>query len=634
MAWRTITNNSNTFTGDDWQWKDFVRYAKENQDGLILCLDFDSYRAEDTYDYLLAEGVNIVALYSLPSYVGVLMYGRVIESIENISCIQGHPAFCFSMENAVGNYIERLGRMGYEYGRDMVDAEDFYIFFHDKMLTSLMRSGTRVNLVGDQALCMSLKNRIEIIDGMEVAYLGKEIQSEEIEEIKEKGALLYYVDLSSDNTKWKEFFEKCIQKKFYISRCWCERVFYTENVMDDDIFSYGREIEQKLRNTMHEDNDLQHRVLFVASQYMMFTRTFLPVIKRFRDADSRCVVLFPSISVMFYSGYTSLKQTLDFIEEVESNGGVCYYATDQANYRSRYDICFLLDEYSEYTAIPQQRIRNMCRFMVALQTTPFYTHMYGWQGIFEWIFGEQRAKIIDYVIVSSFVKDWVNARTNLFQEKLLPMGYPRLDMLYKSLDSEYAIPLEWMEKIQKRPICLISLPVMPMVHRILKLSEKNREIVFICRPHPNFFYDRAEKMSGTQLLKKLGEKDNVIIDTEKDYFAAFQISDALIAYDGESFVLNYIFLRKPILLYASNEFAEAVFHHELISHEQEEWFQAAYHAYDEEDMQQFIDMIKDGQDYLEKEHRKYYEYMSQHFDGKVCDRIFEYFQEKIDEVKG
>lgn len=631
MAWRNAAYNSNAFIEDNWQWQNFVGYAKENLDGLILCIDFTYYHMEDIYNYLLSEGVNIVALYSFPRYAGILMYGHVVKSVENISCVQGHPAFCFIMEDDARVYREKLERIGYEYGIDMVDVKDFHILFHDKMLISLMQIGSSVNLVGDQALCMSLKDRIEIIDGMKVAYLGKEIRDEEIEEIKDKGALLYYVDVSGDNKKWTELFERCIQKKIFISRFWCERVFYTENIMDDDIFVCVREIEQKLRNTRNEDKYFQHRILFVVSRYMMFTRIFLPVIKRFKDAGNRCVVIFPSVLDLFYSGYTSLKQTLDFIGEVEAYGGVCYYGTDQVDYRSMYDICFLLDEYSEYSAMPWQSIRNMCRFIVALQTTPLYTHMYGWQGIFDWIFGEQRAKKIDYVIVSSFVKDWVNARTNSFREKLLPMGYPKLDLIYESLHLKHNIPSEWMEKIQKRKVCFVSLPVLPMVHRILKLSEKNKEIVFICRPHPNFFFDRAEKVSGEQLLKKLGEQDNIIIDTEKDYFAAFQISDALIAYDGESFVLNYIFLRKPILLYASNEFADFIFHHELISHEQEEWYQAAYHAYDEEEVQQFIDMVRDGEDYLEKEHRKYYEYMSQHFDGKVCDRIFEYFQEKINE---
>ena len=94
------------------------------------------------------------------------------------------------------------------------------------------------------------------------------------------------------------------------------------------------------------------------------------------------------------------------------------------------------------------------------------------------------------------------------------------------------------------------------INSILNLIEKNKDILFVIRPHPlmfnNFIKTKEMSLEDVQQFHKFcNEKDNVILDESKEYSKLFWNSDFLIT-DASGIVPEYFMTEKPIMYCNSN----------------------------------------------------------------------------------
>lgn len=89
------------------------------------------------------------------------------------------------------------------------------------------------------------------------------------------------------------------------------------------------------------------------------------------------------------------------------------------------------------------------------------------------------------------------------------------------------------------------------------------ELFLLWRPHPLFYQalaeSRGETLEETQTwLYNLSNHENILLDSNASYLAAFQASDAMIS-DWSSFVPEYTIYRKPLLITPKAQSSSSIF---------------------------------------------------------------------------
>lgn len=361
------------------------------------------------------------------------------------------------------------------------------------------------------------------------------------------------------------------------------------------------------------------KILFYVTEVAHFWDAMKPLFYKYLEVGANCTVVFPVAEriIEVGRGKRNRDRMDSIIAEIERGGGKWFYLNDWNRNFDQYDICFIPSDYIQVDF----QLRKCCRYIVAVQITPIYTHVYVGHSTVEQLFGEENCKIIDYYIVSQFIADWINNKIEFPQGKLLKFGYPRLDDLYKALRSCENITAKLNKK--KKVFMVVGSKDYPYW-----LESVSNEAVFIYRPHP--FTIEQEEADGT--LERLRCLGNVIIDNSETYYNAFKISDALISPILCSLATNYLLTDKPVLLLDDVKFETKRMQH-VEDYYEEAWYKASYIAKTENDIGEFIKMVEAEEDWLISEHSPYREYMQQHFDGKVCERIIDFFDKCIAENK-
>ena len=225
--------------------------------------------------------------------------------------------------------------------------------------------------------------------------------------------------------------------------------------------------------------------------------------------------------------------------------------------------------------------------------------------------------MIDYVVVSDFAADWIAEKAPLFRNKLLRLGYPKMDDIYiRACTGKRTFLMNGKKLNGNKGFLIIGASNEP------DYISKIEDSVIIYRPHP-FRRDNEERAG---VLEKYRRMDNVIVDDTSMYFAAFQVSDALICPLLCSVAVNYMFTEKPVLLLEGNRFDNRSQH--VPTYETEPWYKASYIAKAEQEIMDFVRMVKAGGDTDEKKmsNRRY---MQRGLDGNVSKRIVQYFEDKV-----
>ncbi len=377
-----------------------------------------------------------------------------------------------------------------------------------------------------------------------------------------------------------------------------------EDVMHDEV----AELKQLLLKPYECDD--RRSILFHMTDYAYLAESISPLVFYYlKHGENHCVAIFPSVRLITKLRKGNVRKVIELIKKIESFGGKCYSLQISEVLEQEYDICYLCSQYSG--RLPSVK----AKYVVGLQTTAIYTHMYGEKGGFAQVFSDKAREEIDYLVASEFIADWVSEKDQKWENKILRFGYPKLDTLYRSLSSS-EIPKEWMEKIKGKKVFL---SVENFISQeIWDYFFESDDKVLIWRPHP------VESIQWEKEKEKRNRMHNVIVDGEMSYYASFQISDALLTEGCTSVTLNYLYMDKPVCIVDRESSSEEF----VIDFRQEAWYKSAYIAFNAEDVVEFVEMVSRGEDRKKDELEPYRRRMISHFDGRVCERIYNYFESK------
>lgn len=426
-------------------------------------------------------------------------------------------------------------------------------------------------------------------------------------------------EISVESEVWKAFGiqEKAWQDKNIVivdEKCkWIDSLYLEYCIWLDN---YASKLKRLVYKPFVNEPSKKEIIMFFLTAFPYFVDNISSLIFRYIQSGKECIFVFPDIKQIMDVGFENIDRMVDVIEKLEAAGGKCYDVNEQGLYVNEYAICFLCSEYSGRLPLA---LRRLSRYVVAIQVTALYIHMYGIKERFEEVFSEQARNEIDYLIASDYIANWICERDNKWDNKILRFGYPKLDTMYYALKGIQDIPKEWKKKTFGKKVYLFT------TYNIEQgwleyFSGKEDNKVAIWRPHPLRFTRAGEK----QKIMQMSEKYNIIIDDTLSYYAAFDTSDALISAPFSSVMVNYLYTGKPVCIYL-NDTVDAVYKLAEQVCQQEAWYQSAYIGQDEEGVLEFMKMIGEGLDVRKEELAVYRKHIINHFDGAVCNRIYDYF---------
>ena len=373
--------------------------------------------------------------------------------------------------------------------------------------------------------------------------------------------------------------------------------------MEDDIL----ELKSLITKPCKGGTNGKCKILFYMPSAVNFVDCTLPLIEKYLKMGNECIIALLHSDDIIFKGQRNLKKMIEVLKYIKILGGVVCDGEERELYLRRYFICFTC---SEYSGILPPTLRKLSNYIISLQTTALYTHMYGINGRFEEVFSNGAWEETDYLIASNYIAEWICERAQKWDEKILRFGYPKLDKLYQMMINKPDVPKEWEKKIVGKKVFLFTAIEETWLDRLI-----NKEWVIIWRPHPQIMQKNRGK------IKSIKEKySNIIVDDMLAYYAAFKVSDALVSRWISSIMVNYLYTGKPVcFLDNSND-------KPVINFRREAWYKSLYAVRDEEEMFSFLEMVSYGGDWGKLELAEYRQEVVSNFDGKVCDRIYDYFQ--------
>ena len=199
-------------------------------------------------------------------------------------------------------------------------------------------------------------------------------------------------------------------------------------------------------------------------------------------------------------------------------------------------------------------------------------------------------------------------------ENIAVWGHPKADHYRDMEKGRQSIPAEWKQRIGDRKVILWTPHHLIDLNstgtgtwqiwgeRILEMALDNPDIFFIIRPHPlmvgalvNGGVYTQEQMA--QILERVNGAENMIWDTSPSYLPAFYASDAIIT-DGTTFSFEFLYTKKPILLTPRN--MEGFYQYQ-------DMMESYYIVSRVQDISDFIQMIRSGEDPLKEKRLAMYE---------------------------
>lgn len=229
----------------------------------------------------------------------------------------------------------------------------------------------------------------------------------------------------------------------------------------------------------------------------------------------------------------------------------------------------------------------------------FYTHYRAWR----------------HCAYGNVVKEYGTKYGYRNGENIAVWGHPKADH-YLDLDAKRVdIPDAWKDRIKNRKVILWTPHHLIDLNdttgtgtwliwgeTILKEAIAHPEICFILRPHPLMMGALVNSNAMTQneadeLRRKIDETENLIWDTNALYHAAFNAADAIIT-DGTTFSVEFLYTKKPILLTPRNMEKFYLY---------EDMLESYYIVKRKQDISDFMNMIRDGEDPLKEKRLNLYD---------------------------
>ncbi len=219
------------------------------------------------------------------------------------------------------------------------------------------------------------------------------------------------------------------------------------------------------------------------------------------------------------------------------------------------------------------------------------------------------------------------------EDKLAVLGSPKIDAVINE-DCENKIPREWREGIKGRKTILYNTSISTFLNdeqwfekmeRFLECVSRHKDIFVIWRPHPlleatvsSMRADKKERYS--KMKKKIEDMENLMIDMSKDVMPAIWISDAMIS-DYSSLIPQYVFTEKPVLcLFKKPKRENLMIYCDYLS---------SYFVEDDKSVENFIEMVLNGEDPGKEERLKNARQSVCNPDGTCGKRIIKYITNLI-----
>lgn len=393
-----------------------------------------------------------------------------------------------------------------------------------------------------------------------------------------------------------------------------------------DEFMYGlkkelAELEEVLEKEIVEDIESEDKVMFwMCSVSGIFScYNIISLIHMYlKKSGKTCVVVMPTKDDLIHRGAHWLQTAISFMKELQDAGAnICLWDELDKLCRGAYSLCYT-PMVVDVPRIPIA-IRERTDAMVVVQSLAFFTHYY-WKSdtycTFEGEFTDEARNAIDYYVVSDFIADWILRQDGRWADKLLRFGYPKQDQLYHYIHEEQDIPQDWLEKMAGKKVFLFTELKKEWYKELLKVEDQ----VIILRPHPDWLniYGKVFR----EMMEISGGR--IILDDRASYNASFYLADAMITEPRCSVGMNFLSTGKPMLLRNDTVDESDV----KVDFRQEDWYKASYIGMSDEDVFDFMEMVRRGEDVRKDELETYRSRMMKDFDGKVCERIYDYFENK------
>lgn len=472
--------------------------------------------------------------------------------------------------------------------------------YDDSMCILLSAENHKINMQMQDEL-------LEFVDAENIINLKEDEQKQDIE--KQYTLLEYIIKKAGDYKKEALELIEVPYKNKQVSRIYSASEIYKIKQLCYDYVKLQLEKETSLIGAIDEENN---SVLFYAPLFESFWTNVFPLFQFYVDNNYQTVVMFGELEDFWWTG-ENVDRVLHMIQEIKNYGGKCVLYHKSINSGVKFKMCYFCSEYSTYKP---ECLREFSDKVISVQTSGIYKHIYKGQVEMDILYHE--LECVDYYIGSDYMCNWINENNDTYKEKLCSLGYPKMDTLYNGLKKEVNIPKEWTDTIQDKKTILITIE---NPDEFVEIFEKYPQVCFIWRPDPEFL----RTQTCNEKIRKLKEKiKNLIIDENRTYVSSFKISDAMIGMAIFCVPINYIFTQKPLLLLDGqlNMYKNSL----ALEYKNEAWYKSAYIAENKEKIAAFIDMIAAGRHDLLREQKPYIDKMNQGFDGNVCRKIYDFFE--------
>lgn len=578
-----------------------------------------SEEAIQQYDLLLKNGIVSDEICSLDNNFKKRLFGKQVAKKNQIMQLYGNGSF-FLLGKADNVKVEEAAECLY---RKFGTFDQIYVaadFKYDVVVpVTVMKHIGTVVLIGDEELCLYFKNMY--LKVCNVLYVDSDICFDESAKLY-KDAIWFYIDYSLKYLNgFIPAFHKCRNNGIYLSDYFLKNVQY----LLKDKSLVNEEIDHSLDNINFLVEDIvfdkvmpsEVKVVFLMTSHSYFWDSIEPLYKKYKENGTQCAIIFPDMkSLRLLSEIKLLERMKKNILRLRKDGAICMEYSNNSIYEHSYHLCFFCMGNGNETNLPI-RLRRRCKYIVGVQILAYYTHIYIGNLKFNDVFSKEIISKIDFMVVSSFIKKWIQEKVHIADEKLLPFGFPKMDLLYKNLnDSKQEIPQEWRNKAKGKKVYLFT--TYELESDWLNCFQDETKLL-IWRPHPLTLTQNTRYIEELKSRKKL----NIIIDDKESYSCSFLLSDCLISPLCSSPLVNYLYMDKPVFIMD----AETRVHVDGIDLREEPWYQACYNNL-EMKIEDFIQMVQNGEYFAFEKKLKHSIMMKEGIDGHVCDRIFDFFQKK------
>lgn len=337
------------------------------------------------------------------------------------------------------------------------------------------------------------------------------------------------------------------------------------------------EIREIVHSIQYDLPDSKLEILFLPYKASMWTA--LESIWKAADADDNCnAIVMP---IPYYSLYMAEQRAELQYEGPEFPDSVPITSYKEYDIEAmRPDMIFIHNPYDDTNTLTrildQYHSQNLKNHTDCLVYSP-----YGNFGAFNpvtqpFMCCTSALQYVDYVLVQSEKVKKLYNEAGVAEEKIIALGTPKTDAIVNRLKNPVKLPEEWIRKLQDRTVVLFNISLsylvfwrtgvrnkpaadedswgISVVRRFVNDMKALQDYGVIWRPHPlmkTLLRSRGmqyELQFITEMEYLIDNSENMVIDKNADYTAAFQRSDAFIT-TYTSLIPEYMITGKPIGLY-------------------------------------------------------------------------------------